>query len=146
MKQCSKCKVTKELTQFSKRNDRPCGYKAKCKNCVGSELKSWRLDNKDKHCKSNAKWKKKNPIQVAVMNAARRAAKLKATPNWLTKDHLKLIEMQYGLAHYMTEVTGMEWQVDHIIPLQGKNVSGLHVPWNLRVITASENCSKKERL
>jgi hypothetical protein len=41
-----------------------------------------------------------------------------------------------------TKMTGIEWHVDHIIPLQGKNVSGLHTPYNLQVIPASWNTAK----
>lgn len=45
----------------------------------------------------------------------------------------------------MTNSTGIVHHVDHVIPLQGRTVSGLHVAGNLRVITASENVKKHNR-
>jgi hypothetical protein len=89
---------------------------------------------------------KNNSAKHAALERKRQAAKLQATPKWLTADQLKLIEMQYQLAAYLTQETGIRWEVDHIIPLRGKTVRGLHVPWNLRVITKSENCSKNCRV
>jgi 5-methylcytosine-specific restriction endonuclease McrA len=56
-----------------------------------------------------------------------------------------MIEEIYHLANLRTKVTGIEWNVDHIIPLQSKKVCGLHVPWNLQVITASDNSIKGNR-
>lgn len=79
-------------------------------------------------------------------NAKYRAMKLKATPKWLTKDHLELIKMSYQLAGYLTKETEIPHEVDHIIPLKGKEVCGLHVPWNLRVIPEEENNRKRNKI
>ena len=65
-----------------------------------------------------------------------------AIPLWLTDDHRFMIEETYELRDLRTKMTGIPHEVDHIVPIRGKNVSGLHVPWNLQVIPASENRSK----
>ena len=90
----------------------------------------------------NAKWRSDNPEVVAANKARRRAAKLNATPAWLTTEHNEQIRKLYAQRNSVSERTGIEHHVDHIVPLCGKTVSGLHVPWNLQVITASENLSK----
>lgn len=78
--------------------------------------------------------------------AKRRAAKLKALPKWLTKEELEQIKELYEIARMFKIYTGQEYHVDHIVPLQGKNVCGLHVPWNLQVILATDNLSKSNKL
>ena len=79
-------------------------------------------------------------------NARRKAKKLNATPKWLTKEQKEEIDRIYLEAQMKTLKTGILHAVDHILPLQGKEISGLHVPWNLRVITKKENDSKGNRL
>lgn len=102
----------------------------------------WRKNNPDK-CKEHARRsEERNPGARAARVRKRQAAKLKRTPQWLTADHLKMIECLYHAAKILTEATGIPHEVDHIIPLQGRNVSGLHVPWNMQVIPASENLKK----
>lgn len=91
-------------------------------------------------------YKKNNRALYNALNAKRHAAKLERTPSWLTVDHLARILVFYEEAQRLTEETGIKYSVDHILPLQGETVSGLHVPWNLQVITLSENCSKSNKI
>ena len=73
----------------------------------------------------------------------RRAAKLQRTPSWAD---LSAIQRMYVEARRKTRKTGIDHHVDHVIPLQGKTVCGLHVANNLQVLTASENGRKYNKL
>jgi hypothetical protein len=88
------------------------------------------------------KWKQSNIGKVNAHTAKRRTAKMQRTPAWLTAIDHERIENEYKLAALLAKVTGSPWHVDHIIPLQGKMVSGLHVPSNLRAIPGIENVVK----
>ena len=76
----------------------------------------------------------------------RRTKHKQATPIWLTQEQKTAIKQFYLDAMVATRVTGTPYVVDHIIPLRGKLVSGLHVPWNLAVITREENHIKSNKL
>jgi hypothetical protein len=87
-------------------------------------------------------WVKNNIGAVLASSAKRRSAKLQRTPSWLTEfDHLKM-KCYYQVASMRSKESGQNWHVDHIIPLQGENVCGLHVPNNLQIIPAIENMRK----
>lgn len=75
-------------------------------------------------------------------NAKRRAAKLQRTPKWLKDYFTQEISLFYRRASLIKQFIGEDWHVDHIVPLQGKSVSGLHVPWNLQLLPAIENIKK----
>lgn len=142
-----------------------CSYR--CVECTAEDLVKWRSDNPDKlksqqrlHRDRNAaqikesssrwmdsnteygsEWKKTNSGKVAAYSAKRRSIKLNATPDWLTEGMLSDIA---GLYKESSEKDSPH-HVDHIVPLQGENVCGLHVPWNLQVIPAEDNLRKSNR-
>jgi hypothetical protein len=78
--------------------------------------------------------------------ARRRTRLVAATPKWLTEDERWMMREAKKLAQHRTIVTNIPWSVDHIIPLAGKDVCGLHVPWNLQVIPTEQNKSKGNRV
>jgi 5-methylcytosine-specific restriction endonuclease McrA len=75
-----------------------------------------------------------------------RARKLGALPSWLTQKHKNEIREIYVMRSELDWLSEGGLEVDHIVPLKGKNVCGLHVPWNLRVIPREENQKKGNRL
>ena len=89
--------------------------------------------------------RKANPAVGAARTQKYQASKNNRTPNWLGADELWRIEQAYELAALRTKLFGFAWQVDHVIPLQGSLVSGLHTPYNLQVIPARDNQSKSNR-
>ena len=81
-----------------------------------------------------------------LFNFYKREERLKeATPTWLTDLMLSEIKQLYKQRQELSESTGIEYHVDHIVPIQGENVCGLHVPWNLQIITAEENLKKSNK-
>lgn len=91
------------------------------------------------------RWYKNNPDKICAQAAKRRAAKLQRTPSWLTKEHFEEIDAFYKQAEILRKLTGEDWHVDHKVPLRGKKVSGLHVPWNLQLLPANENLRKTNK-
>lgn len=108
--------------------------------------KEWRQKNATRKKENDVAWRKANPILINVYSNARRARKLRAQPEWLTAIDLAEVQSFYEIAAARNTQTGVKHHVDHIVPLQGKNVCGLHVPWNLQVLHAKDNLSKGARL
>jgi 5-methylcytosine-specific restriction endonuclease McrA len=88
---------------------------------------------------SKRKWSKANAGKEAAKCRMYQAAKLKATPPWLTEQQIKAMQDMY-----VNRPKGFE--VDHIVPLRGKDVCGLHVPWNLQYLPISENRKKSNKI
>jgi len=92
-----------------------------------------------------SKWQKNNKGKVNANTALRHTAKMQRKPKWLLKEDKEYIRCIYQLAAMRNRESDQQWHVDHIVPLQGETVSGLHVPWNLRVVPAVENMRKNNR-
>lgn len=176
MKICTKCKENKDLDKFSKDKRRKDGFECWCKDCkqivcktryannyhlydiaarnwqknnpnkVLEASRAYKLANPEKVKEMNEIWTKNNAAKKCIATAKRRANKLKATPKWLTLIHLEKIESIYKFSITLQKLFNIKFHVDHIIPLQGKMVSGLHVPWNLQILSAQENLSKSNKL
>jgi len=108
-------------------------------------MKKYRETHKEELREKKKIYRENNRGQINARKAKRSAAKIQATPPWLSKDQLIDIEWIYHCAVWITEETGIPHEVDHIVPLQGEGVRGLHVPWNLQILTAKENASKCNR-
>ena len=91
-------------------------------------------------------WKENNKVQIRADTKARRRKHRQATPRWLTRAQKSQIRQIYQIAITMSQTTGEQYVVDHIVPLRSDEVCGLHVPWNLRVITQEENLRKSNKL
>jgi hypothetical protein len=98
-------------------------------------------------------WSKKTPeekeqywleysITSRVNVSIARAKKQNKYPAWANKEEIKKIYTQAAL---MEKETGIKYHVDHIIPLNGENVSGLHVHTNLQIINGSDNRQKSNK-
>ena len=132
-------------------------YYAKNREVIRESQRLWYANNAEQQRQRKAKYREENsaainakllkyakdhPEKYAAASAKRHAAKLKATPEWLTKAHWREIKYTYELSRDCGLMTGEKYHVDHIVPLQGKNVCGLHVPWNLQVLPAQINQQK----
>jgi hypothetical protein len=109
------------------------------------KLKALGRSNDDRRQYRNT-WKENNPELVKADNKHRRNKHRLATPNWLTQEHKAQIKQKYIEAMAITRGTGVAHVVDHIVPLRGELVSGLHVPWNLAVITSKANSKKSNKI
>lgn len=104
---------------------------------------NYRHNNKEKEQSYRKLYKKENKDKINAGTARYRASKKNRTPSWLTEDDYFLINEAYRLAALRTKTTGFSWHVDHVVPLKGEVVSGLHVPENLAVIPWKDNVTKR---
>jgi hypothetical protein len=96
--------------------------------------------------RARADYKDRNVDVVRADTSVRKRRHREATPKWLTSEQRLAMRQLYVQARKLTEVTGERYVVDHIVPLRSHEVCGLHVPWNLRVITQEENLKKSNKL
>jgi len=106
---------------------------------VAAQEKTYRNKNTYKINERVALWSKENRGKRNASAAKRYALQKQATPLWGDK---VLIEEAFILAQLRTQLTGVKWHVDHIIPLNGSIVCGLHVEDNLQVLLWKDNLEK----
>lgn len=105
--------------------------------------KAWRQANPDKVKEWQHVWYKENVERQYDLNARRRARQKQAAVAWADR---KLIASFYAEARRLSKETSLEHHVDHIVPLKGLTVCGLHVHYNLQILLASDNLSKRNKL
>jgi hypothetical protein len=105
----------------------------------------WLAENGERNLEHKRKWRKENPAAVRASRMARYASQTNGTPAWLTRAQKQQILQFYKRAAQMTRDLGMKYEVDHIVPIRGRIVCGLHVPWNLQILTRSENAKKHNK-
>jgi hypothetical protein len=151
---CTKCEKYLDYKNFSlcKR----VGLQPKCKSCnkvyreskkeaIASYQRKRYLEQPESYKLANIKRRALNPSGVRKNIKDYKTRKKFALPSWLTKEQHKQIENFYWLAEDLKRTSGEVYHVDHIVPLQGKNVCGLHVPWNLQILPADLNLRKSNK-
>jgi 5-methylcytosine-specific restriction endonuclease McrA len=172
MKTCSKCKITKPLNEFGKDKKMKDGIRYCCKQCNNAASIEWarkypdrkkearikyvisnpeanaaskekyRKNNKEKLALSNKQYRKAKPEKNTEYGASYRAKKAQATPCWLNKYQREQILEFYKMAKELETVFPWKQHVDHIVPIKHNKVCGLHVPWNLQILSVTANLEK----
>lgn len=102
----------------------------------------WRSQNKEHLKVYMREYRAENAALFAQHAARRRARNVLAEPAWLSDSEKRRIALIYQLSRTKSQWTGVPHEVDHVVPLAGEDVCGLHVPWNLKVIPAADNRAK----
>lgn len=172
MKACRKCRIEKPRDQFRSDPRYRDGIGSWCIQCHRERNSSWARENRERLTAKAAVWRDNNPDKARRVNlkfkaanksrlaeqhsawakrnkdkrrvswARHRAAKMRATPSWAAHDRIAAI---YRAAVELQRQTGIRLHVDHIVPLQGKNVCGLHWEANLQIIPGELNEAKRNK-
>jgi hypothetical protein len=117
-------------------------YLKKHPDVIAAKSLRWKKANPERAAEVSRKTRVKNKDRILANKAKHRASKRNRIPIWVDKEHLWLIKQAYEISVLRTKQFGFSWHVDHIVPLNGKNVSGLHVIENIQVIPGVENLLK----
>lgn len=154
---CRVCQHSLPITHFYPGLITPGVKRSRCKSCSAKSIKIWRTSNPEKSSAINARshkknianvlrlireYKKRNPDKFRAWSNARQRRVRNFIPAWADMEKIKAV---YEEARRITKETGIPHEVDHIVPLNGKTVSGLHVHGNLQIIRADENRKKSSK-
>ena len=141
--------LAKRADYYASYNKSSAGVKAKqdyyARNTEAVKARAQARPTKEKHF-HRKNHKAANPDLYKELVNVRRRRFRDATPKWLTTEQKLEIRFHYRMAIALSRATKIPHAVDHIIPLQGEGVCGLHVPWNMEVITQEENLKKYNKL
>lgn len=171
---CAKAaEKTIRANQADRIRDNHARWRRENPDAVRAHAQKFRLSNPEKYRAIHTKYRQENPEtyrqssrryylnnREKVLEKTRNRApslnayysrmyqmrRSRAAPSWLTIEHKKQIRKFYDVARWATQETGISHHVDHIVPIRGKTVCGLHVPWNLQVLSGVENSEKSNRL
>lgn len=166
-KTCSKCNVVKPISSFAPNAGCLHGVRPDCRECRNEWIRGWKRQYRKipevaaleaeyrksearmavlkKHAqtdcfkKTQRDWIAKNTGKKNALTASRRCSLAQRTPKWANG---RYIELFYKIAKLESERTGRRVDVDHIVPLRGKNVCGLHVETNLQLLFKEDNVKK----
>lgn len=169
MKTCGRCKQPKPETDFHRSASHKSGLQSSCKKCKAEESIARyhaKLADDPEYAKKKKEYDAKRRVfaseklreydrlrahqpsrrLLTAEGVKRRRATLKvATPPWLSKADRKDMLRLSALAKSWSEKWGVSYHTDHIVPLHGKDVCGLHVPWNLQILAAPLNQTKSNK-
>ncbi len=146
---CTECRLSREeyLKEYRKNHKEEIDKKNKEWNLANSDYVKQR--RKEHYIRNKARLRAMgkqhyldNKSTYLAYSKYRKALIKNRAPRWLSKEQLDNISNIYKECKFISDSTGIPHHVDHIVPLMGEAVSGLHVPWNLRIIPAQENLSK----
>jgi hypothetical protein len=172
LKRCNKCHREQPLTRFHKKLKAFC---ASCKDCksiynkeyraknseklnayskdwreankdtIKTKRKTWSSENKQLIKQRNRQYRERYPHKATEQNVRLKKSRKQSVPSWLTKDQKREIQNFYWLAKDLSLTVGEKYEVDHIVPIKGKDVCGLHVPWNLQILPKDINLEKRNK-
>lgn len=118
-------------------------YYERNKELVKARAAARPAEEKKAHKKNH---KSANPDYYKALTSVRKRRHRSATPKWITADQKLAMRKLYLEAQRLTKLTGQRYVVDHIVPLINQDVCGMHVPWNLQIMTQEENLKKSNKM
>jgi hypothetical protein len=138
--------IKKKKSEYLKKVRQELWWKDRHTEKRKKQCKNWRKNNEQRVKQYNKKYKSENSELCSKIARRRISSKRGRTPKWLTEQHKQEIDKLTLTVKELNKAVGYRaYHLDHIIPLNHPNVSGLHVPWNLQILTASDNSSKNNK-